>query len=83
MIEIYRAANPVQAHLLRGILENEGIEAAVFGESLFSVRGEAPITTETLPIVAVAHEKDAARAREIAEAFDQGKPLDEASLRPE
>jgi hypothetical protein len=82
MIEIYRAANPVQAHLLRGILENEGIEAAVVGESLFSVRGEAPITTETLPIVAVSREEDVARARAIAVAFDQGKPLED-SLGPE
>jgi hypothetical protein len=48
MIEIYRAAHPVQAHLLRGLLEAEGIAAAVIGEYGFNVRGEAPITTETL-----------------------------------
>ena len=77
MIAIYRAADPMQAHLLRGILENEGITAEVIGESLFSVRGEAPITSETLPIVAVARDEDVERARQIAEAFDAGRPLDE------
>jgi hypothetical protein len=76
MFEIYRAANPMQAHLLRGLLESLGIDAQVLGESLFNVRGEAPITTETLPVVAVAREEDVERAREIAEAFDKGRPLE-------
>ena len=76
MIEIYRAEHPVQAHLLRGLLEAEGIEAAVVGEYAFNVRGEAPMTTETLPIVAVAREEDVARAREIAASFDKHEPLE-------
>ena len=37
MIEIYRAAHPAQAHLLRGLLEAEGIEASVIGEFGFNV----------------------------------------------
>ena len=76
MIAIYRAADPMQAHLLRGLLEAEGITAQVLGESVFSVRGEAPITTETLPIVAVEREEDVERARQIAVAFDKGGPLE-------
>lgn len=80
MIEIYRASHPVQAHLLRGILEAEGIEAEVIGEFSFNVRGEAPVTTETLPRVAVVNEADVERAREIAAAFDQGAPLEGVEL---
>ncbi|MEX2271634.1 MAG: DUF2007 domain-containing protein [Vicinamibacterales bacterium] len=80
MIEIYRAAHPVQAHLLRGLLEAEGIEAAVIGEFGFSVRGEAPVTTETLPRVCVEHEADVPRAREIAESFDKSEPLEGVEL---
>lgn len=76
MIEIYRAANPMMAHLLKGLLESEGIPAAVVGEFGFNVRGEAPITTETLPRVCVEDEADAPRAREIAEAFDRSEPLE-------
>jgi hypothetical protein len=80
MIEIYRAAHPVQAHLLRGLLEAEGIAAAVIGEYGFNVRGEAPITTETLPRVCVEHEADVARAREIAASFDRNEPLEGVEL---
>ena len=80
MIEIYRAANPMMAHLLKGVLESEGIAAAVIGEFGFNVRGEAPVTTETLPRVCVENEADVERAREIAEAFDSGEPLEGAEL---
>ena len=83
MFEIYRASHPVQAHLLRGLLEAEGIEAAVIGEFGFTLRGEAPVTTETLPRVCVEHEVDVARAREIAESFDKGEPLEGVELRSE
>lgn len=62
MFEIYRAAHPAQAHLLRGLLEAEGIEAAVLGEFGFNLRGESPITTDTLPRVCVENEADVARA---------------------
>lgn len=74
MIEVYRAAHPAQAHLLRGLLEAEGIPAAVVGEYGFNVRGEAPITEETLPRVCVVNAEDAIRAREIAVGFDRGGP---------
>ena len=74
MIEIYRAANPIDAHVLRGVLEAEGIEAEVIGEQAFSLRGETPVTTETLPRVVVAREEDVDRARAFAEAFDRRTP---------
>ena len=82
MIEIYRAANPMMAHLLRGLLESEGIAAAVVGEFGFSVRGEAPVTTETLPRVCVEHEADVERARDIAESFDKSEPLEGVEIDP-
>jgi hypothetical protein len=72
MTEIYRAAHPAQAHLLRGLLDAEGIEAVVIGEFGYNVRGEAPMTTETLPRVCVVNDDDAARARALAVSFDQG-----------
>jgi hypothetical protein len=76
MVEVYRAAHPAQAHLLRGLLESEGIAATVIGEYGFNVRGEAPVTVETLPRVCVTNDEDAVRARAIAEAFDQGRRLE-------
>lgn len=80
VIEIYRAAHPAQAHLLKGLLEAEGIEAAVVGEYGFNVRGEAPVTTETLPRVCVVNAEDAERARAIAVSFDHGGPARPAGL---
>ncbi|MDQ3169264.1 MAG: DUF2007 domain-containing protein [Acidobacteriota bacterium] len=74
MIEVYRAAHPAQAHLLRGLLEAEGIEAVVIGEFSFNVRGEAPMTTDTLPRVCVVNIEDAGRARALAVEFDRGTP---------
>lgn len=74
MTEIYRAAHPAQAHLLRGLLDAEGIDAVVIGEFGFNVRGEAPITTDTLPRVCVINPEDAERARAIAVSFDQSGP---------
>lgn len=74
MTEIYRAADPAQAHLLRGLLEAEGIEAVVVGEFGFNVRGEAPMTTETLPRVCVVNPEDAARARALVVSFDRRDP---------
>lgn len=82
MFEVYRAAHPVQAHLLRGLLEAEGIEASVIGEYGFNLRGEAPITSETLPRVCVEKASDVARAREIAESFDKGEALEGVELEP-
>ena len=76
MIEVYRAAHPAQAHLLRGLLGAEGIEAVVVGEYGFNVRGEAPMTEETLPRVCVVNVEDAGRARAIAVGFDRGTPAE-------
>ncbi|HEX6322417.1 MAG TPA: DUF2007 domain-containing protein [Vicinamibacterales bacterium] len=76
MIEIYRAADPMQAALLQGLLEAEGIESEVVGEYAFNVRGGTPMTTETLPRVCVAREEDVERARAIAESFDRSEPLE-------
>lgn len=82
MFEVYRAPHPVQAHLLRGLLEAEGIEAAVIGEFGFTLRGEAPVTSDTLPRVCVENEADVARAREIAQSFDKGEPLEGVEMDP-
>ena len=56
------AQHPAEAHLVKGLLEANGIAAEVQGESLFSVRGEAPATPDTLPSVWVSDETEATRA---------------------
>ena len=51
MRKLYTAENPVEAHLLKGFLESNGIEAMVQGDVLFGGRGEIPLTFDTLPTV--------------------------------
>ena len=49
--QIFVAQHPTEAHLVRGLLEANGISAEVQGESLFGARGAAPTTPDTLPSV--------------------------------
>ena len=49
MRKVFIAAHPAEAHMVRGLLECEGIAAVVRGEALFSVRGLTPVTSDTLP----------------------------------
>ena len=59
--QIFVAQHPTEAHLVRGLLEANGISAEVRGESLFGARGAAPTTPDTLPSVWV-DESDAPAA---------------------
>ena len=59
MRKVFIAAHPAEAHMVRGLLECEGIEAVVRGEALFSVRGLTPVTSDTLPSVWVLDPSDA------------------------
>lgn len=48
MLRVFVAQHPMEAHLLKGLLESKGIACEIRGESLYSVRGEIPFT-ETFP----------------------------------
>ena len=63
MHQVFVAQHPTEAHLVKGLLEANGIVAVVRGESLFGARGEAPVTPDTLPSVWVVDAGDASRAR--------------------
>lgn len=62
MKQVFVAQHPTEAYLVKGLLEANGIIAEVHGESLFSARGEAPATPDTLPSVWVLDEGEASRA---------------------
>ncbi len=65
MKQVYVAKNPADAHLLKGLLEGEDIQAIVRGEFLWGTRGEVPITPETCPTVWVINDSDYERAMEL------------------
>ena len=72
MKKVYLAQDLSDAHLLKGFLEGEGIEAEVQGESLWKLRGEIPITDDTSPSVWVP-DADYDRAMELVQTFNVGE----------
>lgn len=79
MKRVYIAVNLPDAHLVKGILEGENIDAVVQGEYLFNIRGEVPVTPETSPSVWVVDESDYERALEVLSELHVGEgPLAQA-----
>ena len=66
---IYSAANTQQAYLLKGILEDRGIQARVVNEAIQIAGGDLPIGWTAAAKVVVSSES-ALKARQIAEEFD-------------
>jgi hypothetical protein len=60
MRNVFTAQSPAEAHLVAGLLEEEGIECVVEGEFLTGVRMVVPMDSATLPAVFV-NDGDAAR----------------------
>jgi hypothetical protein len=71
--QVYVAHHPTEAHLVKGLLEANGITAVVRGESLFGARGEVPSTADTLPSVWVEDENEALRARDVMSEYERGR----------
>jgi len=70
MIKVYTAADPMQAHVLRGALEAVGIQAEVRRDTLFNTRGETPVTFDTLPEVWIPDDADLELARRVVQELD-------------
>jgi hypothetical protein len=67
--KLYRAANLPDAHIVRGLLTQAGIEAHVFNENAQGGLGQLPFT-EAWPEVWVSEDRDLVRAREIVRTFE-------------
>ena len=76
MRRLFIARHPTEAHFVKGLLEAEGIAAEVHGESLFGARGEAPVTSETLPSVWLTDDHQLETAMALVERYtsSQGSP---------
>jgi hypothetical protein len=81
MGQIFVAQHPTEAHFVRDLLEAEGIAAEVRGEALFGMRGEAPVTPDTLPSVWVSGES-LEKALAIVAAYRDGDGRAEAVGEP-
>jgi hypothetical protein len=78
--KIYSAKNPIDAHLLKGVIEAEGIQGVVQGDFLWSTRGEVPITPETCPSVWVTNDEDYEKAMEIVNKFQSQAAIGESEI---
>lgn len=70
MLKIYSAATLPDAHLVRGLLAQAGIQARVFNENAQGGMGEIPFT-HAYPEVWILDEADLARARELIGQFER------------
>ncbi len=64
MKRVYCAPTLPDAHLMRGLLEREGIEAKVFNENAQSLMGEIPVH-HAWPEVWIVDERETGKAREV------------------
>lgn len=71
MIQVYSAEHPTEAHMVKGILEAQGISCEVRGEVLFGSRGELPVTPETAPSVWIIEEGRYEEARRIVLQYEK------------
>lgn len=74
MKRLCRAVNLPEAHILRGLLEQAGIETRVFNEHAQGGVGELPVM-DACPELWV-NEEDAARAAAVLEAFHRQPSVD-------
>ncbi|RXJ73023.1 hypothetical protein CS022_12065 [Veronia nyctiphanis] len=60
-VEVYKAGNSLEAHSLKGMLEAEGIESHLKGESLSSAAGELPADVVAVTLWVESRLEDKAR----------------------
>jgi hypothetical protein len=67
---VFTARHPTEAHLIRGLLESEGIRAEVRGDQLYGAFGELPV----LPTVWILDPAADADANRLVGEFLRGTP---------
>ncbi len=73
-MKIFIAQHPTEAHIVCGLLQQEGIPCEVRGEVLFSVRGEIPFEESSSPYVWLLNTQFEQRSKSLIQAYL--KPLD-------
>ena len=70
MQQIFAARNDMEAHFVKGLLEQEGITVVLQGEALEGAWGDLPLSDRALPSLWV-NEADVAAATPIIEEYQQ------------
>ena len=79
MRNVYTASNSIQAHLVKILLQGEGIQAHVAGDYLQGAMGELPVVGMMEVMV---DEADLQKARTIIEEWEAGNDEDDESWIP-
>ncbi|MBA2593749.1 MAG: DUF2007 domain-containing protein [Gammaproteobacteria bacterium] len=69
MRQVYLALDALEAHIVRGLLEADGINAVVLGDDLF----EQPVVDDLWPSVWVVEDTLAEQARNVVMVFSRGE----------
>ena len=78
--KLYTAKGPGDAHVLRGLLESEGIDVAIRGDDFVPLQGGGLFHVETRPSIWVLDDERYARAQEMAAEYArQGSHADAPS----
>jgi hypothetical protein len=70
MQQIYTARNDMEAHFVKGLLEEQGLEVVLQGEPLEGAWGDLPISDRALPSLWV-KEEDVDRATAVVDEYIQ------------
>jgi len=73
MTKVFIARHPTEAHLLKSLLELEGISAEVRGEALYGALGEIPIDSNSLPSVWIQDGSQFDKAMEFVRGYVSGQ----------
>jgi hypothetical protein len=73
MKTVCEAANVIEAHLMLGLMRQEGLEAQLLGEHLQGAIGLLPVSG--LLRLVVEDDADLARAQALVRAWEAAKPL--------
>ena len=74
MLKVFVAQNPVEAHLVLGLLEAEGIAGEVRGEALFTTLQGGAAAAGLLPSVWIAQGEQERAALDRVSRYTQGGP---------
>jgi len=72
MKQVYIAKDPLDAHLVKGIMEQYGIPCEIRGEELWSARGQLPLTPDTLPAIWISDDGQYEEATQLVAAYEDG-----------
>lgn len=72
-MKIFSAHNPIEAHIVRGLLESQNIHAKVHSDNIFSLKGEIPMTNDTDPYVWLIDHRFAKQAKAIITEYENRK----------